>query len=449
MSRLLAFAALAPLSTAVLVAKNSPCGTKCGNVLDSTNPSDLACTRGDYGASVGSVWKACVGCEISSPYTTLVHGSNTTDLQFALLNMRHAVDGCLFNGVFGDTPCITRTACGPLKDSIEYNALASNSTAFGYCSTWDTEQVSKCGACLENLDGGHYLRNYINVLDGACTMKPSAGITLSLEGELFSETDLVNVTLPRATSEFRNHGPSGPLSLGAIVGIVIGGVLALLALMGFCVVWNGRRRRKAYLRKRENMHKPWPSPAAGDGSTGAGGEMFETPVSQRPLRNWDGSPVSQRPLRAWDESPISAATEHTYPGRYFSPYSSQFTSPVSGVNQPAIVVSAGGHHHGGGWPVEKTHHQNDQDYDNIGVAISPESEHGNDAFWGDKKGKDRVRQQQQQHDDVYENADAYEMQEGVSSAGGYAHHEPQQHQPYHQNTAPVLEHPGYGRRSRE
>ncbi|KAK8096655.1 hypothetical protein PG999_012599 [Apiospora kogelbergensis] len=433
MGRLLAFAALAPLSTAVLVANNSPCGTKCGNVLDSTTPGDLVCTRSDYGASAGSVWKSCIGCEMSSPYTTLVHGSNTTDLQFALLNMRHAVDGCLFNGVFDDTPCITRTACGLLKDSIEYNVLASNSTAFGYCSTWDSSQVAKCGECLQNLDGGHFLRNYINVLDGACTMKPSAGITLSLEGELFSETDLVNVTLPRATSEFRNHGPAGPLSLGQIVGIAIGGVLALLAIMGFCVVWNGKRRRKAYLSKREAMHKTWPSPHAG-----SGGEMFETPVSQRPLRNWDGSPVSQRPFRNWDESPVSAATEHTYPGRYFSPYSSQFTSPVSGVSQPPGATD--GHH--GGWPTEKTHqHQN---YNNIGVAISPDSEHGNNAFWGDKKGKDRM----QQHNDGYENADAYEMQEGISSAGGYTH-EPQQHQQYHQNIAPVLEHPGYGRRSRE
>ncbi|KAK7959524.1 uncharacterized protein PG986_004378 [Apiospora aurea] len=264
-------------------------------------------------------------------------------------------------------------------------------------------------------------------------MKPSAGIKLSLEGEIFSETDIVNVTLPRASSEFRNHGPPGPLSLGAIVGVVIGGVLAILAVMGCCVVWNGKRRRKAFLRKREEIHKTWPSPAAGS-------EMFQTPVSQRPLRNWDGSPVSQRPLRSWDESPISAVTENTYPGRYFSPYSSQFTSPVSAADRPG---GGGGEPHHMGWPAEKAQHQN---HNNIGVAISPESEHGHNAFWGDKKGKDKM---QQQHDG-YEHADAYEMQEGVSSAGGYTgHHEPQQHQQYHQNTAPVLEHPGYGRRSRE
>lgn len=270
-------------------------------------------------------------------------------------------------------------------------------------------------------------------------MKPPAGITLSLEGEIFSETDIVNVTLPKATSEFRSHGPAGPLSLGQIVGVVIGGVLVILAIMGFCVVMNGKRRRKAFLRRREAQHKNWPSPPAGS-------EMFETPVSQRPLRNWDGSPVSQRPLRNWDESPISAVTDPAYPGRYFSPYSSQFTSPVSAADRPG---GGGDHqHHHVGWPAEKAQHHS---YNNIGVAISPESEHGHNAFWGDKKGKDRVSQPPPaQPHDGYGNADEYEMQEGVSSAGGYTgHHEPQQHQQYYQNTAPVLEHPGYGRRGRE
>ena len=45
-----------------------------------------------------------------------------------------------------------------------------------------------------------------------------------------------------------------------------------------------------------------------------------------------GTPLSQRPLRdAWDDSPMTAGSEQPFP-RYFSPYSSQFNSPVSATD---------------------------------------------------------------------------------------------------------------------
>ena len=52
-----------------------------------------------------------------------------------------------------------RTACGPLKDAVEYESLAPNATAYGYCSVWNDQQVPKCGECLRFMDGGHYLNN--------------------------------------------------------------------------------------------------------------------------------------------------------------------------------------------------------------------------------------------------------------------------------------------------
>jgi hypothetical protein len=249
-------------------------------------------------------------------------------------------------------------------------------------------------------------------LNGACNQLPAAGQTLTLEGRIFS-TDIVNVTSPSATpSASASTGLSGPLTVGAIVGIVIGGVVLLLAIAGCCIIMVGRRRRRAYLRNREAYHSQWPAP-------GGMGEMFETPVSQRPLRGWD-------------ESPISAAT--SYPPS-FSPYHSNYNSPVSAAEGPGYQPH---------WPSSVAQ--------NIGVAVSPSDENEQpypqkqyweqpypqqqhwEQHWGDKKGKERSQ----------EEGDGYEMQEGVNSGGGTNPYVA----PKALHEAPVLNHPGYGRNGR-
>lgn len=399
-------AALLRLAEAVLVGSDSPCRVKCGNELQRTPTSDITCNE-----DAGTVWQNCLECELTSHYHSVVGGSNQTDLQIALYNMRLAMDWCVFGEpdnehVTGDLgPCRTTTSCGAFKDAIEYGDLAQNGSAYGYCSAWDNMHMNVCGECLVTAEGGHYLRNYMNVLDGACRLQPSPGLTLSLDGDVFSSYN-VSVSAPTASAGLESSGPSGPLSLGAIVGVVIGGVVGLLALAGCCIVTMGKRRRKEYLRRREEQMKHWPTPQMG------GGEMFETPTSQRPLRGWDETPVSQRPLRGWDESPVSAATDHAYP-QYYSPYSSQYNSPVSAAEVPRQMP----------WPIEKAQ--------SIGVALSPDREQSED-HWGDRKGKDKAAREREE----------YELQEGVNSGGGFGHgYVP----PPPPSKAPVLGHPGYGR----
>ncbi|KAK6086241.1 hypothetical protein SCUP234_02454 [Seiridium cupressi] len=387
-TRALALSAFYSVASAVLVTTDSPCGTKCGNVLDSTSESDLVCKDSDYSSAAGIVWQSCLTCESTSSYSTKVGKTTYTDLQSMLYNMRFATSTCLFGDSLGSTPCITTTACQPLLSALEYDGLASNVTAYGYCSLWSSEQVAKCDQCLSNMEYGHQFQNYINVLDGACKMQPTAGTTLAIQGNIFS-SDVVSVTTPTPTASVTPSGPSGPLTLGAIVGVAIGGVAFILGVLGFCIVMNGKRRRRAYLHRREEQRKNWPSP-------GGAGEMFETPVSQRPLRGWD-------------ESPISATTDATYP-RYFSPYSSQYNSPVSAVEGPKHQQ----------WPATATQ--------NIGVALSPDGDKSHHS-WGDK-GKDKLQVER----------DAYEMQEGSNSGGSLNDYGP----PPPLN-APVLSHPGYGR----
>jgi len=107
--------------------------------------------------------------------------------------------------------------------------------------------------------------------------------------------------------------PPGALSLGAKVGIVISGLLFLLGVAGFTIVWCGKRRRRANLAEYAKRQTEY---------TGSGG--------RRPL----GGHVST----AWvphsgggegqDESPATAGG-YGSDKHGFSPYSSRYSSPVS------------------------------------------------------------------------------------------------------------------------
>ena len=232
------------------------------------------------------------------------------------------------------------------------------------------------------------------------------------------------MTAPTPTSDFVSDASHvGGLTYGAVAGIVIGAVVLVLALVGCGVVLNGKRKRRAYLRQRERMHKQWPGGAPGGGRVGGGGEMFETPISQRPLRG-----------TGWADSPISATTDHSYPQypQYFSPYTSQYNSPVSAAEAQGPHVA---------WPAEKAQQQ--QQLQNIGVALSPDDEGVNPgaAYWSDAKGKDRAAFGSADGG-AGEDREGYELQEGINSGGGHQYpYVPPPPPPQ----APMLNHPGYGR----
>jgi len=269
----------------------------------------MACSAPQYSSTPqGTVFQNCVGCELKSQYQS----QKETDLQWMLYNLRYAVSYCLFgypdNVGIGNSPCITRTACGPLQAAIQYQNLSATASAYDYCSVWDSGQVPKCSACVRAGEAA-YLHNYVTILDAACLQRPAPGSRVSVDGTPFS-TVPINITLPTPTPTGFVDYNSSSLTLGAKLGIAIGAVFFLLITIGLCVVWNGKRRRRRFLRDLGLRHgqNMWPSPQPG-------GDMFETPVSQKPLRGWE-------------DSPVSAHTEKGFP-RHFPPYSSQFSSPVS------------------------------------------------------------------------------------------------------------------------
>ncbi|KAI1310181.1 hypothetical protein F5Y03DRAFT_347174 [Xylaria venustula] len=390
---IIALSALAPGTHAVFVTPNSPCATNCGNVPQTT-VDQIVCNDADYGTTSGKVFQSCVTCESTSSYETNDGDETESDLQAMLFNMRYTAAQCLFRVETG--PCSTQPACGRLQDALEYGNLSSTVSPYGYCGIWSDYDLEKCTSCLPE-DGKSYIRNFISILDGACGLLLEPPNSIPLTGNIFSST-LVNVTNPTPTAAIHPHNSVGPLSYGALAGVVIGGVAFILILLGCGVVINGKRRRKNYLRRREEQAKNWPSPPAAD--------MFETPLSQKPLRG------------GWGDSPVSAATtegQYQYP-RYFSPYTTQFDSPISSLE---------GQGHGQmAWPIEKAQ--------SIGVALSPDHDTA-ESPWGDRKGKERADT----------SVDGYELQEGVSSAGGYGFPVPPP--PPIPSTAPVLNHPGYGR----
>ncbi|RYC56215.1 hypothetical protein CHU98_g9995 [Xylaria longipes] len=362
---IVALGALAHTTQAIFVASNSPCSMNCGNVNTATPVDQIVCHDTDYSSANGKVFQSCVTCESTSQYVTDNGSRAQSDLQAML-------------------------SCGRLKMALEYGNLSADATPYGYCSLWSDFDLDKCTSCLL-ADGKSYIRNC------ACQLQLQPPQTIPLTGAIFSN-DMVNVTNPTNTATPKLHNNIGPLSSGALAGIVIGGVVFLLILLGCGIVLNGKRRRKNYLRRREEQTKNWPSPPT------AGGEMFETPLSQQPLRG------------GWGDSPVSAGTtEGTYPyPRYFSPYATQFDSPVSAVDSHGQMA----------WPVEKAQ--------SIGVALSPNHDN-TESPWSDRKGKERA-------DD---SANGFELQEGVNSAGGYGFQVPPP--PAIPFEAPVLNHPGYGR----
>ncbi|RDL35224.1 Uncharacterized protein BP5553_07155 [Venustampulla echinocandica] len=389
----------APSTLALQSISSSPCAVQCGNVQGNTTGSDIACRDDTYGALPGLSFETCVKCQLTSTYVD--PATKQTDLRWGLYNLRYAVSWCLFgypnNTNAGSTPCKTGPACGPLESAFEFDSLSPAAGTYSFCPTYSADIVGKCNLCLANQHDQIFLRNFATVLNAACQQQPTPGKTISIEGSVFS-SDAVNITNPSSIPTSSFNGPAtGGLNLGSKIGIAVGAILLFLIITGFCIIWNGKRRRRRILRQRQResgysdwrqqhhfqddvgAHPPQGTPQMQDGSSSAGG-FFDSPQSTRPLM----------PSRPWatgareEESPVSAVGEKAY----FSPYSSHYSSPVSAHDQ--LQMS------GMEWPMDRK---------------------GSASGYGGGKGK---------------------MPEKVER-------EPEGDQIEMQNVAPVLLHPGHGR----
>ncbi|ATY62973.1 hypothetical protein A9K55_007242 [Cordyceps militaris] len=392
LASLLVLTTALPAAQAILVNENSPCLTKCGNVIDSTSQTDIACGDDSFGAGDSQIFKGCVECEVNSHF---VSPNNQTDVTAALYNMRYALSSCLFgvpakDHMLSSNPCVTSKACANFMNATIFDKVAPKDHGYEYCSLWPTGNDDDFRGCRDCLAADHrIISNFVVMLHAGCLQKPELGVSVGVDGDPFSKNTLTITTpTPIATVDpawFDN----GPLNLNAKVGIAVGSFVLLLIISGIFIVWNGKRRRRAYLRKLEAIYTPnkgWPAPQS------PGGGMFETPVSQRPLNS------------GWADSPMTEPAERPFP-RYVSPYSSQYNSPTSATDVASMP-----------WPSAALPRDHQ-----IGMA------HGGDVHdWEGDKGKAA--------------AESYELHDVTGSAGGAS-------EPRHFDDAPVLGHPGYGRNS--
>ncbi|KAL2266302.1 hypothetical protein VTJ83DRAFT_5654 [Remersonia thermophila] len=469
----------APLAASLFVSSSSsPCSKHCGNVQSSTASDEIVCDAGSLKKTpAGLVWEQCISCLLTSNHTE----GGRSDMQSLLYNLRRNVQQCFFDGEAN--PCLTSTACHPFEDAVKYQNMTTDVGPYDYCRNWEQDMLQYCNPCLVSLNDGILLHNYMQILQAACEQTPEPGRTVSIRGNPFGQ-ERIEIVPPEENLETVPEPDYGPVSLGARVGIAFGGLAFILAVAGFCIVCNGKRRRRAFLRELQRRNSSgnqvWPHPKTrygglvGSRGVGSGGsDMFETPVSQRPLRGWD------------NESPVSANTDATFQ-RYFSPYNSQYNSPVTGPGGTSPGTSSNP------WPTIESHQQLQQlPQQQMGQSPTMTSPPppaftqwptaGQEKLLAQANAAHDVQQQQQQQQQQQRKiqlaiglalgGDEASLRSKASSAnmrGGEAYELHEVESPYgsgkdgknnsnnssqagvqqydhYRNQAPVLQHPGYGR----
>jgi len=342
------FATVAGVANAVLSNPGSPCGTSCGNVLERTSTDDIVCKQDEIESTAGELFSTCLDCQLQSDYSS----HDGTDTDYALYNLRYASSYCVFGFPNDDqlesTICTQDQACGRFQDAVQFGNLTRDFESYEYCAVWPVNDIEHFQYCVDCLHGLRQfsVANIVTALQAACQQQPQEGVNLGIDGEIFSSVT-VNITDPEPRATVNPEWfDQGPLNIGAIAGIVAGGVVVILTVAGCCIIWRGKKRRRAFLRDYDVKKKNWPSPI------------------QTHMKEVSDTPLSQRPLRSWDESPASAQSEQPFP-RYFSPYSSQYNSPVTGND----AVQA----YGNAWPASQQHMQQEAPQQNmprnIGLAL--------------------------------------------------------------------------------
>lgn len=156
-----------------------------------------------------------------------------------------------------------------------------------------------------------------------------------MDSTLFQQKSVnIRYTIAPTAPATAPSAPSGPLTLGAKVGIVVGGIIFLLVIAGVTIICCGKRRRRRNLAERVRRMKEYEPPF---------GPRSPTRVPVRPKWATKGDDEDIRQVGtahseyAGDSkhgfSPYTSETESpvTYPSDKvaFSPYSSQYSSPVS------------------------------------------------------------------------------------------------------------------------
>ncbi|KAF8865834.1 hypothetical protein BDZ45DRAFT_735774 [Acephala macrosclerotiorum] len=242
------------------VTPNSACSRLCMDdpTADASDPNvsntygqDIVCNDADYNStSVGKKFEQCITCLQNS---TSSSGSET-DQGWFFYNLRYAFNTCVYAATNASdpisTPCSTDTVCAPLQSALEQGMqdLSTMGGQYAYCSANNNAFVGSnlrtCQSCLRENSDVFYLSNFLVALDAGCIQEPPNGTVVGLNSTLFTNTQ-VAIVAPTISQVPKSHKP---LTIGAIIGIAVGGAVVVIILLAIGFICFKKRRNARRLK---------------------------------------------------------------------------------------------------------------------------------------------------------------------------------------------------------
>lgn len=207
-------------------------------------------------------------------------------------------------------------SCSKIRSSIDYN-IKSDPGGFDFCAhntnTNFTADAQSCAECVYKYDDLTILGNVLTTVQDMCEKKPGKNYTVPSNVSVYA-TERINLTAtstsPSASPTSSTTPPSGDssigLSKGAIAGIVLGGLLAIIAVLCLMLLLLKRKKNKAKLTqesKGEELAAQTALPPGYQHDAGAGAQVnkdryayaTEAPVQQAPVEIGTGRGVTELP----------------------------------------------------------------------------------------------------------------------------------------------------------
>lgn len=287
---------------------------------------------GDNSTAAALKFQTCQECQLRSGYQTTFTDEGTSyteqDTTWFLFNNKGVVDWCLF-GRFAEEQNKNISAssisqrcgdsCSKIRSSIDYN-IKSDPGGFDFCAHNTNENFTAdaagCATCLYQYEDLTVLGNVLSTVRDMCEKKPGRNYTLPESVEVYGakRVNLAgNATSPSPSGSRTSSSTSSSsegLSKGAIAGIVLGGLIALIALLGLALFL--LKRRKNHARQAEasrgvelaatttgppGYHQYTAVPAEAQGGKERYGYVAEAEAGRAPVELGDGRGRSELPAR--------------------------------------------------------------------------------------------------------------------------------------------------------
>lgn len=219
---------------------------------------------------VGSSSKAQCLCEVvETDAAQQYHFINLQPLTRILVNNKAVVDFCIF-GRFAEEQNKNIAAssihercsdsCSKIRSSIDYN-IKSDPGGFDFCAHNTnanfTSDAQECAECVYKYDDLTILGNVLTTVQDMCEKKPGKNYTVPTNVSVYA-AERINLTgtasspspSPPTSSAARptaSNDSSNGLSTGALAGIVLGGLLVIIAVLCLLLLLLKKRKNKAKL----------------------------------------------------------------------------------------------------------------------------------------------------------------------------------------------------------